>query len=136
MSFLTKVPRTSTVQWRWSSAMLSSVRGMHTTKRRDGADRSFRFVVCGAGAGGLAVGSTLARRFGRGKLAIIEPAEVDSRKTRGLWPMGEGIVNRARAIAECACVPGAYVLVFPAGPISARNCYSAHSMDPLQLLHL
>jgi len=85
---LSKVSRTSKIQWRWAPAVLSSARGLHTTQRRDGADRSFQFVVCGAGAGGLVVGSTLARRFGRGKLAVIEPAEVDSCKTNLLQASG------------------------------------------------
>ena len=43
------------------------------------ADKSYQFVVCGAGAGGLAVSSSLGRKFGRGKLAVIEPADVSMR---------------------------------------------------------
>ena len=39
-------------------------------------DQSFRFVVCGAGTGGLAVASTLADKFGEGNVAVIEPADV------------------------------------------------------------
>ena len=39
-------------------------------------DQSYQFVVCGAGAGGLAVASILGRRFGPDKLAIIDPEEV------------------------------------------------------------
>ena len=37
---------------------------------------SSQFVVCGAGAGGLAVASRLARKFGEGKVAIVDPAQV------------------------------------------------------------
>ena len=33
--------------------------------------------MCGGGAGGLATAATLGRRFGEGKLAVIEPAEVN-----------------------------------------------------------
>ena len=43
-------------------------------------DRSYQFVVCGAGAGGLAVASILGRRFGPDKLAILDPAEVIKKK--------------------------------------------------------
>lgn len=39
-------------------------------------EQSFRFVVCGGGTGGLAVASTLARRFGDGSVAVVEPSEV------------------------------------------------------------
>lgn len=38
--------------------------------------RSHQFVVCGGGAGGLAVASSLARRFGKEKVAVIEPSDV------------------------------------------------------------
>lgn len=38
--------------------------------------QSHRFVICGGGAGGLAVASSLARRFGRNQVAIIEPSDV------------------------------------------------------------
>lgn len=40
------------------------------------AELSSQFVVCGAGAGGLAVAARLARRFGEGKVTIVDPAEV------------------------------------------------------------
>ena len=39
-------------------------------------DQFSRFVVCGGGAGGLAVASTLAARYGKEQVAIIEPSEV------------------------------------------------------------
>jgi hypothetical protein len=39
-------------------------------------DKSSQFVVCGAGAGGLAVAARLGRKFGEGKLTVVEPAEV------------------------------------------------------------
>ena len=35
-----------------------------------------KFVVCGAGAGGLAVASRLARTFGEGAVTIVDPAKV------------------------------------------------------------
>ena len=41
--------------------------------------QSSQFVVCGAGAGGLAVASRLGRKFGDGKVTIVEPAEVSCR---------------------------------------------------------
>ena len=77
MSF-SKVLRTSTVQRQRTFAALSSLRSLHATQKGDTTDRSFQFVVCGGGTGGLAVGSSLARRFGPGKVAIIEPAEVST----------------------------------------------------------
>lgn len=40
------------------------------------SEQSSQFVVCGAGAGGLAVASRLGRRFGEGKVIIVDPAEV------------------------------------------------------------
>ena len=39
-------------------------------------DQFSRFVVCGGGAGGLAVASTLAARYGKEDVAVIEPSEV------------------------------------------------------------
>lgn len=59
------------------SAASSSGSATSATASAGGGEdhRSYRFAVCGAGAGGLAVGSALARRFGPGQLALIEPAE-------------------------------------------------------------
>ena len=51
---LCKVLRTSTVQRRSTYAVLSSLRSLHATQKGDDTDRSFQFVVCGGGAGGLA----------------------------------------------------------------------------------
>ncbi len=39
-------------------------------------DQAHQFVVVGGGAGGLAVGSWIRRKFGEKSLAIIEPADV------------------------------------------------------------
>ena len=41
-----------------------------------GDSRHFQFVVAGGGAGGLSVASTLGRKFGKSKVAVVEPAEV------------------------------------------------------------
>ena len=35
-----------------------------------------KFVVCGAGAGGLAVAARLGRTFGEGSVTIVDPAQV------------------------------------------------------------
>ena len=52
-------------------------RSLHVGEpRQGGADKSYKFVVCGAGPGGLAVASSLGRRFGKKSLAVIEPADV------------------------------------------------------------
>ena len=48
-------------------------RGLHST-----AERCSQFVVCGAGAGGLAVASRLTRKFGEGKVTIVDPAQVST----------------------------------------------------------
>ena len=37
---------------------------------------SYRFVVAGGGAGGLAIASSLARKYGDGNVAVIEPSDV------------------------------------------------------------
>ena len=37
---------------------------------------AYKFVICGGGAGGLAVASSLARRFGEKQVAVIEPSDV------------------------------------------------------------
>lgn len=94
---LSTVLRTSTVQRRSTYAVLSSLRSLHATQKGDDTDRSFQFVVCGGGAGGLAVGSSLARRFGPGKVAIIEPAEVSS-----LGIQARRISIGGRSIFPCA----------------------------------
>ena len=57
------------------SRLLPCARALHATSPH-GADKSYQFVVCGGGAGGLAVGASIARKFGPGKLAVIEPSEV------------------------------------------------------------
>ena len=57
------------------SRLLACARALHSTPPRS-ADKSYQFVVCGGGAGGLAVGASIARKFGPGKLAVIEPSEV------------------------------------------------------------
>ena len=41
-----------------------------------GENCQFQFAIVGGGAGGLSVASTLGRRFGRSKVAVIEPAQV------------------------------------------------------------
>ena len=53
----------------------NNTRSFNTTSSRQ-AQHSYRFVVVGGGAGGLAVASTLSRRFGKGATAIVEPCEV------------------------------------------------------------
>ena len=62
--------------WTRNLLAVSLARSLHATPQSNAADKSYQFVVCGAGAGGLAVGSTLCRKFGPGKVAIIEPSEV------------------------------------------------------------
>ena len=52
------------------------VRSLHSGRPLQAADKSYQFVVCGGGAGGLAVASSLGRRFGEGTLAVIEPSSV------------------------------------------------------------
>ena len=52
-------------------------RGLHVgAPRCAAAERSYQFVVCGGGPGGLAVAASLGRRFGEGKVAVIEPSDV------------------------------------------------------------
>ncbi len=65
----------------WKACNLATVplaRAVHSSPQTHAPapDKSYRFVVCGAGAGGLAIGSTLGRKYGPGKLAIIDPSEV------------------------------------------------------------
>ncbi len=66
--------------WRaCNPAAVCVARALHSSPQaRSAPDKSYQFVVCGAGSGGLAVGATLARKFGRGSLAVIEPSEVSS----------------------------------------------------------
>lgn len=52
------------------------VRWLHTTPAHEADKAHYKFVVVGGGTGGLAVANTLGRRFGAGKLAVIEPSEV------------------------------------------------------------
>ncbi len=52
-----------------------SRRGLHVSCSRADA---YRFVVCGGGTGGLAVASSLARRFGEKHVAVIEPSDVSN----------------------------------------------------------
>ena len=58
------------------AATAGTARSLHVGEPRSGADKSYKFVVCGAGPGGLAVASSLGRRFGNKSVAVIEPADV------------------------------------------------------------
>lgn len=52
-------------------------RGLQTSPIAHAAvDSSSQFLVCGAGAGGLAVAARLCRQFGEGKVTILDPSEV------------------------------------------------------------
>ena len=59
-----------------ASGASSGVRSLHCGQPRRLADKSYQFVVCGGGPGGLAVAASLGRRFGPGQLAVIEPSTV------------------------------------------------------------
>lgn len=61
------------VSSRNSSSLHHSSRCLSTAAN---CDYFSRFVVCGGGAGGLAVASTLAAKYGKDDVAIIEPSEV------------------------------------------------------------
>ena len=41
-----------------------------------------KFVVCGAGAGGLAIAARLCRKFGEGQVSIVDPAEVTNEQSQ------------------------------------------------------
>lgn len=57
-----------------------SVRRLHGSCVRHGpVEQSSRFVVCGAGAGGLAVAARLGRKFGEGSVTVVDPAEVKAK---------------------------------------------------------
>ena len=58
------------------AAPAATARSLHVGEPSGVADKSYKFVVCGAGPGGLAVASSLGRRFGEKSIAIIEPADV------------------------------------------------------------
>ena len=47
------------------------------TSVRGGGDEYSRFVVCGAGAGGLAMAARLGRKFGEGNVIVVDPADVN-----------------------------------------------------------
>ena len=51
-----------------------TVRSLSSTVARN--NESYRFVVAGGGAGGLAIASSLARKHGEGSVAVIEPSQV------------------------------------------------------------
>ena len=55
------------------STTRAAVRSLSTTAARN---ESYRFVVAGGGAGGLAIASSLARKHGEGSVAVIEPSQV------------------------------------------------------------
>ncbi|CAI8018762.1 Sulfide:quinone oxidoreductase, mitochondrial [Geodia barretti] len=57
------------------AAPAATARSLHVGEPSRVADKSYKFVVCGAGPGGLAVASSLGRRFGEKSIAIIEPAD-------------------------------------------------------------
>ena len=75
-----------------------SARSLHVGEPRRVADKSYKFVVCGAGPGGLAVASSLGRRFGEKSLAIIEPADV----SRAVY---EPVVRYAMFRFRWCCAP-------------------------------
>ena len=69
------VGRSGSCTFRMAAGASSGVRSLHSGRPHH-ADRSYQFVVCGGGPGGLAVASSLGRRFGEGRLAVIEPSDV------------------------------------------------------------
>lgn len=58
----------------FSPATLPAFRPFSSTAARN--TESYRFVVAGGGAGGLAIASSLARKHGEGSVAVIEPSQV------------------------------------------------------------
>ena len=53
-----------------------SYRAFHSSRLARAEQHSYQFVVAGGGAGGLAVASTLANKFGAGRVAVVEPSDV------------------------------------------------------------
>lgn len=51
-------------------------RAFHSSRLVRARQNSYQFVVAGGGAGGLAVASTLTNKFGSGRVAVVEPADV------------------------------------------------------------
>lgn len=43
--------------------------------------KEYKFVVAGAGSGGMAMANALTRKFGKGKVAVVEPSEVNQLNT-------------------------------------------------------
>lgn len=71
--------RPGTVRGPCTGKSLARARGVHTSSVQQSpasVEESSQFVVCGAGAGGLAVAARLGRKFGEGKVTIVDPAEV------------------------------------------------------------
>ena len=56
--------------------VVSRSRSVHLASINKQPDNGYKFVICGGGAGGLAVASSLARRFGEKQVAVIEPSDV------------------------------------------------------------
>ena len=52
------------------------IRTFHSSRLVRAHQDSYQFVVAGGGAGGLAVASTLTNKFGTGRVAVVEPADV------------------------------------------------------------
>ena len=52
----------------------NSKRFLHVSSSN--SKESYKFLVCGGGTGGLAVASSLARRFGESQIAVVEPSDV------------------------------------------------------------
>ena len=57
-----------------SPATRAAFRPFSSTAVRN--NESYRFVVAGGGAGGLAIASSLVRKHGEGSVAVIEPSQV------------------------------------------------------------
>lgn len=62
------LPSTTKAAFRYFSSYFSSTAAQNS--------ESYRFVVAGGGAGGLAIASSLARKHGDGSVAVIEPSQV------------------------------------------------------------
>lgn len=52
-----------------------NVRGLHVNSTM-AKESTYKFLICGGGTGGLAVASSLARRFGENQVAVIDPSDV------------------------------------------------------------
>lgn len=87
----------------YSTAAQAAERSKEEPGRGPVTKQSYKFVVVGGGTGGLSAASFLSRKFGKGQVAVVEPA--DKHFYQPMWTMvGGGVKTKEQSMRTMASV--------------------------------